>query len=250
MNLELLSIIQKKVTEKNYELIDNVLMGIYRRTIGKLQSLACLYNSDSFEGTDAIFRSLFEEKVTIQLILKKESNIRAKAYNLSILVQNIHKFKELAELPEELIEKYLSNRKIDLSIDYMKLHSNEIKEYERLTSRYTGKPDRKGEKWYKSCGNLSNFKDVCTYLGNETETFYQVAYKVWSYDAHGKDVLSYIEQDIEELQLEPKAIDKEEYEGWIIILGTSLFQILSKYYNIPVKKLVTKYNFSAQFYKL
>jgi len=183
-------IIKTSFSEENkFGVTDRVVLGLFKSLNEKGSSLLYLFDNKMFAGNDTLLRTVFETSIHLQFILNKDTDIRAKAYNLSSKIKMI-KITEQSMANDEkgrAIRKY-SNQTIE---NLQRVYSL-TPDVERTKEEYKNLVGNlNADKWYSVNGGPSSFERVCESLGDLQLAEYEIIYRNLSQETHGKEAGDY-----------------------------------------------------------
>lgn len=191
-------------TDNKFSVIkDATILGIFISLIDKARSLNLLLENKYYAGNNTLLRSIFEEEIYLEYILKENTMNRTRAYIASSKLK-AQKMLKTASKTNALGNKIREVTNLEIS-DLEKIFSqvpeenitNLEKEYLDLTGETN--PD----KWYKEKNNVTSFRGVCEYLGVEHLANYEILYRLLSQEVHGKNSNSYFTIQDNQLVVEP-----------------------------------------------
>ena len=188
------------------DFIDIVMCLFIRKIMEQLDAINVLFSVSSFNQAQILLRSLIENTVSLEFVLKEETEKRAAAYFLEHHYQEIelgktyfnknskfgklmiqHKGTEqfnhdygLFKKKEEAFKRIISSKEIFQIVD--KAREEKIQQKENL-NRKQHKPWKKVHiQWYEVCSDVSNFYELMKETGYEL--YYQGIYGGLSYETH------------------------------------------------------------------
>lgn len=230
-------IIKKFSEKKRMTLSEKVIIGIYVSIVEKTSSLICLIENNKSAGVDSLLRSIFESHKILKFILERHTKDRAKAYALSVNLRRTEVLETISESSSkspviaENKEKYTEN-------------ITEIQNIKEIFGKHIYKNSKekkiiKSKNWMKiqskrsGKGSLSNFKDLCEYLGEQDKDEYDVIYAQLSQESHGKEYDKYF-KIAEDLNISSPNIENSQLSlAYTFIAATAL--IVAKYYGMEKK---------------
>lgn len=222
---------------KEFDIEDNVILGLYNGMIKRIDSIFTLYSVDKFTGCESIARSAFEAKVFLLYILERHTVDRAKAYHYS------SKFKTI-RLGKDLLDTGVKGVKIR---EFLNISLNEFKEQfevklnediERVTEKYN-EYIGKNKNWYQYKGNNNNLRELCESLGIAIE--YDLLFKFFSDETHSKDAANQFkitpvaeEEKIGLIEFNERNID--HVISFCLLSLVDITRMILRYYNLSVRK--------------
>lgn len=183
--------------------VDVVIILFIRKIMEQLDSINVLYSASLFEPAQIILRSLIENIVGLEFILKDDTQKRAAAYYLEHHYQELDKgeryFNEESEYGKLIIDQ---KRKDEFDNDCKKLEKKrqalgqliksktvfqetDIARKEKLDAKK--KQSRKKKKvyiqWYEVCSNITSIYGLMKETGYEK--YYDAIYGGLSFESHG-----------------------------------------------------------------
>ena len=199
--------------------VDTVVMSFIRKIMEQLDAINVLYSVCSFESAQIILRSLIENIVGLEFILKDDTEKRAAAYCLEHHYQELDKsqiyfnaeseygkmiiaengkvwfdeYCEKIEKKKQALEKLIKSKEVFKSTD------------EARKKRLNAKKQSKSKKkiyiqWYEVCSNITSFYGLMKETGYEK--FYDGIYGGLSFESHGLNAAMSIGADENGLSLE------------------------------------------------
>ena len=147
-------------TSRKDDFIDTVVCLFIRKIMEQIDAINLLFSIGSFTQTQIILRSLVENIVSLQFILKEDTQKRASAYWLEHHYQEIEMGERIFNTESELKKQVIANK------------GQEAFDIEK----------KKYMKWYEVCSNVTNFKGLMTETGYEK--YYDSIYGGLSYETH------------------------------------------------------------------
>lgn len=208
-------------TSRQDDFIDIVICSFIRKIMEQLDAINVLFSVGSFTQAQIILRSLIENIISMEFILKDDIEKRAATYFLEHHYQEIElgkKYYNKNSKYKKLIISNIGKEKFD--INYNKY--NEKKQaFERLVtskkifkevneSRNKKLNEKKNKvnkkkrvyiKWYEVCSNISNFYGLMKETGYEK--YYESIYGGLSHETHALNSTMDINFDINGATLKP-----------------------------------------------
>lgn len=175
------------------DFVDTVLCLFIRKVMEQIDAINILFSIGSFAQTQIILRSLVENIVSLQFILKEDTEKRAAAYWLEHHYEEIELGERLFGTESDLRKQIIANKGQESFDDDMNMFLKKKEVFERIVKskpifqeidrdRKRKKEKKKYMKWYEVCSNVTNFKDLMTETGYEK--YYDSIYGGLSYETH------------------------------------------------------------------
>lgn len=184
-------------TSRKDDFVDTVLCLFIRKVMEQIDAINILFSIGSFAQTQIILRSLVENIVSLQFILKEDTEKRAAAYWLEHHYEEIELGERLFETESDLRKQIIKNKGQESFDDDMNMFLKKKAAFERIVKskpvfqeidrERKRKMNRKREnkkyiKWYEICSNVTSFKGMMKQTGYEM--YYDSIYGGLSYEAH------------------------------------------------------------------
>lgn len=184
-------------TSRKDDFVDTVLCLFIRKVMEQIDAINILFSIGSFAQTQIILRSLVENIVSLQFILKEDTEKRAAAYWLEHHYEEIELGERLFETKSDLRKQIIKNKGQESFDDDMNMFLKKKAAFERIVKskpvfqeidrERKRKMNRKREnkkyiKWYEICSNVTSFKGMMKQTGYEM--YYDSIYGGLSYEAH------------------------------------------------------------------
>lgn len=189
------------ITRKN-PFVDKVVCLFIRKIMGQLDAINVLFSIGSVSELKILFRSLIENIVSLEFILKEDIEFRAATYyyeyNYREIYNRADSFNPKSEIGKWRIEnfgdvqfekdkeKYIEKK----AAFWHMVNSNEI--YKLVKKKKGEKIEEKRNKlqktgrvyvqWYEICGEISSFRQLMKAVGYEK--FYKGIYEELSHEIH------------------------------------------------------------------
>lgn len=184
------------------DFVDTVIILFVRKIMEQLDAINVLYSVGSFESTQVILRSLIENIVALEFILKEDTEKRAAAYYLEHHYQEVDKGRNIfneeskyrkivvAQKGKEEFEKDLEFFKKKESALKRLIKSNPI--FSEIDTERKSKLDTKRKKqnkkkihiqWYEVCSDIKSVYGLMKETGYEE--YYDGIYGGLSFESHG-----------------------------------------------------------------
>lgn len=186
-------------TEEN-DFVDIVVCLFIRKIMGQLDAINVLFSVALFDQAKVVLRSLLENIVSLEFILKEDTDKRAAAYFLEHHYKEIELgekcFKENSKYAKQIIknkgkekfeiDKNRYKKKVDAFkhlISSKKLFSvvNEERQ-NKLNTMAKNRRNRKPIQWYEVCSEISTFRGLMKETGYEK--YYEGIYGSLSFETH------------------------------------------------------------------
>lgn len=184
-------------TSRKDDFIDTVLCLFIRKVMEQIDAINILFSIGSFAQTQIILRSLVENIVSLQFILKEDTKKRAAAYWLEHHYEDIELGERLFGTESDLRKQIIANKGQESFDDDMNMFLKKKEAFERIIKskpvfqeidrERKRKMNRKREnkkyiKWYEVCSNVTSFKGMVKETGYEK--YYDSIYGGLSYEVH------------------------------------------------------------------
>lgn len=204
-------------TSRKDDFVDIVIILFIRKIMEQLDAINVLYSVGLFEPAQIILRTLIENIVGLEFILKENTEKRAAAYffehhyqelsetyfnpeseygKLIIAQKGKYEFEkdcEKLEKKKKALEKMIKSKDIFQEIDIARKKKIELK---RKQNKYKKKVYIQ---WYEVCSNITNFYGLMKEVGYEK--YYDGIYGGLSFEAHGLNTTMGINVDENGLSL-------------------------------------------------
>lgn len=205
-------------TSRQDDFIDTVICLFIRKIMEQLDAINALFSIGSFVQAQIILRSVIENIISMEFILKEDSGMRAASYYLE------HHYKEV-ELGRKyfnknhkygkLIIENIGEKQFDIDCGKYKrkkeafkrlINSKEI--FRKVDKARKNKLDEKKKKsgkkkvyikWYEICSSESSFYDLMKATGHET--YYESIYGGFSYEIHALNSMMDMNIDMDGISL-------------------------------------------------
>lgn len=178
---------------KQDDFVDIVLCLFIRKIIEQIDAINVLFSVGSFAQAQIILRSLVENIVSLQFILKEDTKKRAAAYWLEHHYQEIEMGDEIFNTESDLKRKIIVNKGQEAFDADMNKFQKKKEAFERIVKsepvfqeidrdRKEKKGKRKHIKWYEVCSNVKTIKGLIIETGYEQ--YYDSIYGGLSYEVH------------------------------------------------------------------
>jgi hypothetical protein len=183
--------------------VDIIVMLFVRKVIEQLDAINVLVSVCSFTQAEVVLRSLIENIVSLEFILKKDTKKRAAAYYLehhyqelelakqyldenskygSMLKKNageeeFKKNRERIDIKKKAFENQIKSKPIFQEVDICR--KRKLEEKRKKTKKYK----KVYIQWYEVCSDAVSFFDLMKEIGYEN--YYSGIYGGLSYEAHG-----------------------------------------------------------------
>lgn len=176
-------------TSRQDDFVDTVIIAFVRKIMEQLDAINVLYSHCSFEQAQVILRSMIENVISLEFILKEDTSKRAAAYYLEHHYQELDKSKEYftaeSELEKQTIE-YKGQEEYDNVCSKLGKKKQALKRiieknflFQEVDSDRSKKIDDKKKEnikrhqeyrkvyiqWYEVCSNISSFKKMMKEVG-------------------------------------------------------------------------------------
>ena len=188
-------------TSRQDNFVDTVICLFVRKIMEQLDAINVLYSVSLFAQAQIILRSLIENIISMEFILKEDTKKRAAAYSLE------HHYQEI-EIGDEYFSKNSKYRKLLLANGREEQFNNGYERYKKKKAAFERilksqqvfqqvDKDRKAKlkqkkrnkgkqkvyiQWYEVCSNISNFYGLMKEVGYEQ--YYQSIYGGLSFETH------------------------------------------------------------------
>lgn len=182
-------------TSRQDEFIDTVLCLFIRKIMEQLDAINNLFSIGSFSQAQIILRTLIENIVSLEFILKDDTRKRAAAYCLEHHYQEIELGSEIFDTESEYKKQLIGNNGQEAFDDDMKKFQKKKEAFERIISSHhvfqevdndRTKKKNKSKKafiqWYEVCSDVNSFKGMMKEIGYEM--YYKSIYGGLSYETH------------------------------------------------------------------
>lgn len=184
-------------TSRKDDFVDTVLCLFIRKVMEQIDAINILFSIGSFAQTQIILRSLVENIVSLQFILKEDTEKRAAAYWLEHHYEEIELGERLFGTESDLRKQIIAHKGHESFDDDMNMFLKKKEAFERIVKskpvfqeidrERKRKMNRKREnkkyiKWYEVCSNVTSFKGMMK--ENGYEKYYDSIYGGLSYEAH------------------------------------------------------------------
>lgn len=198
--------IENKMTlgiERKDNFVDTVIILFIRKIMEQLDAINILYSASSFEPAQIILRSLIENIVELEFILKDSTQDRAAAYFLEHHYQELEK-SEIYFDPESEYGKLIINKvgkdEFDKVLEKLEKKRQALERivksktfFEKIDTTRKKKLDEKNKKrknkkkvyiqWYEVCSSITSFYGLMKEVGYEK--YYDGIYGGLSLESHG-----------------------------------------------------------------
>ena len=199
-------------TSRQNDFIDTVLCLFIRKIMEQIDAINVLFSIGSFAQAQIILRSLVENIVSLQFILREDTKKRAAAYWLEHHYQEIEMGDEIFNTESEFGKQIIANKGQEAFEVDMNKFLKKKEAFERLVEskpifqeidrdRKEKKEKKKYIKWYEVCSNVTTFKRLMTEIGYEK--YYDSIYGGLSYETHAYNSTMGISFDENEMYLKP-----------------------------------------------
>ena len=155
-------------TSRKDDFIDTVVCLFIRKIMEQIDAINLLFSTGSFAQTQIILRSLVENIVSLQFILKEDTQKRASAYWLEHHYQEIEMGERIFNTEPELKKQVIANKGQEAFDIDMNKFLKKKEAFERIVKskpvfqeidrdRKRKKEKKKYMKWYEVCSNVTNF---------------------------------------------------------------------------------------------
>ena len=162
---------------------DVVIILFIRKIMEQLDAINVLYSEGIFVPAQIILRSLVENIVEVEFILKEDTRKRAAAYFLERHYQELDREKDFKgedlEVKKQALERVIKSKEVFKEIDTDRKEKLEKKRKRRKSgSVYI--------QWYEVCSNITSFRGLMKAVGYEK--YYDDIYGSLSLETHGLNV--------------------------------------------------------------
>lgn len=192
---------ENNTENKEFEIYDGVIVGLFEDLIAKVNSLKVLIDANCYDSHDAISRMIFENHVYLKYILSQDTKERATAYAKSAKISEFKLYDLLTEetkVGKELREFMgISNAAIkaaNLSAEDATYRDKLYKDYQNLLNTSNVKTS-----WYNADGKTGSFEQLCNKQGLRSE--YELLYRIFSRDIHANKALSRLKLTENQVQI-------------------------------------------------
>ena len=180
-------------TSRKDDFIDTVVCLFIRKIMEQIDAINLLFSIGSFTQTQIILRSLVENIVSLQFILKEDTQKRASAYWLEHHYQEIEMGERIFNTESEFKKQVIANKGQEAFDIDMNKFLKKKEAFERIVKskpvfqeidrdRKRKKEKKKYMKWYEVCSNVTSFKGMMTETGYEK--YHDSIYGGLSYETH------------------------------------------------------------------
>ncbi|PLR72267.1 DUF5677 domain-containing protein [Bacillus sp. UMB0728] len=214
--------------EKQFDVHDAAIIGLFEDMIGKTNSLILLLDNKSFNGADSLTRMMMENFIYLKFILQKDTIGRGKSYFYSLKLRQVKFFNQMVEqsLMGGELRKYL-NFTIDmLNTKFPKMADKDFTD--ELKQNYLNSLNHKDlkQKWYSISKEINNFRALCKYLKYEKE--YILLYQSLSSEVHALEAANYFKFDENYVEVYRK---EGEIETHVAVVSRFLNDIIKEVYS-------------------
>lgn len=178
--------------------VDIVIVLFIRKIMEQLDAINVLYSVCLFDSAELILRSLIENIVSLEFILKEDTKKRAAAYSLEYHFQELEIAEKYLNENSELAKQIIVNKgraefdkdceKIEKKKQALKhfIESEEIFQTiceARKMKLCTKKRGKKHIQWYEVCSDIKNFYGLMKEV--DKEKYYDGIYGALSLESHG-----------------------------------------------------------------
>ncbi len=200
------------------DFVDTVICLFIRKIMEQLDAINILFSVGSFTQAQIILRSLIENIISMEFILKEDREIRAAAYYLEHHYQEIElgaKYFDKNSEDGKLIISNSGEKQFDINYNKYKKKKEALKqlvtskeifqrvdEYRNKKLCEKKKKRRKKKvyiKWYEVCSSVSNFHGLMKEVGYES--YYESIYGGLSYETHALNSTMGMNVDINGISL-------------------------------------------------
>lgn len=190
-------------TSRIDDFVDTVIILFIRKIMEQLDSINVLYSVSLFEPAQVILRSLIENIVGLEFILKDDTQKRAAAYYLEHHFQEIDKGErffnaesefgkliiaqngkdefdkdcKMLEKKRQALERLIKSKKVFQETDIARKKKLEAKK------KQSGKKKKVYIEWYEVCSNITSIYGLMKETGYEK--YYEGIYGGLSFESHG-----------------------------------------------------------------
>lgn len=193
-------------TSRNDDFVDTVVILFIRKIMEQLDAINVLYSVGLFEPAQIMLRTLIENIVGLEFILKEDTDKRAAAYFLEHHYQELDKSETYFNAESEygkLIISQIGKDKFDKDCEKLErkkqaferlIKSNPIFRETDIARKKTLDLKKKQNKykkkvyiqWYEVCSKVTSFYGLMKEVGYET--YYEGIYGGLSFESHGLNV--------------------------------------------------------------
>lgn len=237
---QILKSLENNADNKQFEIYDAVILGLFEDLIAKVNSLKVLIDNNCYDSLDVISRSAFEAHVYLKYILSQDTQARSAAYAKSAKLSEFRLYDQLTEenkSGKELREYIgLTNEKIKAT----NLSPSDEDYRNKLTNDYLKLLNTASTKtvWFNSDGRTGNFEQLCNKQGLKNE--YELVYRIYSRDVHSLKALSRLKLSDNEVQIGNFNVDPSLNTNMsaLFLMGSS--RSVMEYYGL--KKTLNSFN--------
>ncbi|MHA6253214.1 DUF5677 domain-containing protein [Oceanobacillus sp. CAU 1775] len=178
--------------EKELDVEDAVILALMHSIISNCNDINFLLKNNRHDSIEIISRTFLEKSVSLQYILKEETERRSNAYFYSFKMQSAKKLKESLDNmknskdKEEILEYTNSSSEMKKEVPGINSFDEYIEYYEEIYKRQfnSGVNSKKRRNWYNLNGDIQGMRDLMRYVGKE-EIEYYFFYGMESLHTHG-----------------------------------------------------------------